>query len=90
MSAFHSMDAALERLRPLIGRVPEWSLLTSFLPEELRGEVFRRSALAATFAASLELARAGRLELRQDRIFGPIYLRSPAIMARAAAEPDPV
>jgi len=48
------------------------------LPEELRGEVFQRSALAATFAASLELARSGCIELRQDRAFGPIYLRSPA------------
>ena len=38
---------------------------------------FRRSALASTFAAMLELARAGRIELRQDRAFGPIYLRSP-------------
>ena len=35
----------------------------------------RRSALAATFAASLEMARAGRLKLRQERTFGPIYVR---------------
>ena len=39
--------------------------------------LLRRSALAATFAAALEHARLGRLELRQDRAFGPIYLRSP-------------
>ena len=50
---------------------------TIVLPEELRGGVFRRSVLASTFAASLEMAREGRLELRQDRAFGPIYLRSP-------------
>ena len=48
------------------------------LPEELRGELFLRSALASTFAATLELARRGRIELRQDRTFGPIYLRSSA------------
>ena len=36
-----------------------------------------RSAIASTFAASLELARAGKLQLRQDSAFGPIYLRSP-------------
>ena len=39
---------------------------------------FRRSALAATFAASSNWRAAGRVELRQDRAFGPIYLRSPA------------
>ena len=75
---FYSMDDALGRLACFIGRVPNWRELASFLPRELRGEVFRRSALAATFAATLELARSGRLELRQDRAFGPIYLRSPA------------
>ena len=75
---FHSMNEALERLARFLGHVPDWRELTSFLPQELRGEVFRRSALAATFAATLELARGGRIELRQDRAFGPIYLRSPA------------
>jgi segregation and condensation protein A len=75
---FHSMDEALKRLARFLGHVPDWRELTSFLPEELRGEIFLRSALAATFAATLELARSGRIELRQDRAFGPIYLRSPA------------
>jgi segregation and condensation protein A len=76
--AFHSLDEALHRLAELIGQIPEWRELAAFLPQELRGGVFRRSALASTFAATLELARAGRIELRQDRAFGPIYLRSPA------------
>jgi segregation and condensation protein A len=74
---FYSMDDALSRLSRFIGRVPNWREIAGFLPRELRGELFRRSALAATFAAALELARRGRLELRQDRAFGPIYLRSP-------------
>ena len=76
--AFHSLDEALHRLARFVGQVPDWRELAAFLPDELRGGVFRRSALAATFAAMLELARAGHLELRQDRAFGPIYLRSPA------------
>jgi len=73
---FHSMDDALERLARFVGRVPNWRELSSFLPKELRGELFRRSAVASTFAATLELARNGRIELRQDRAFGPIYVRS--------------
>jgi segregation and condensation protein A len=75
-SAFHSVDEALKRLGAFLGHVPDWRELTSFLPEELRDGLFLRSALAATFAATLELARSGRIELRQDRTFGPIYLRS--------------
>ncbi len=78
-SAFHSVDEALKRLSSFLGQLPDWRELSSFLPEELRGELFLRSALAATFAATLELARRGRIELRQNRTFGPIYLRSPAL-----------
>jgi segregation and condensation protein A len=84
-AAFHSPDDALQRLAQFVGRVPDWRELASFLPEELRGGVFRRSALASTFAAMLELTRAGRVELRQDRAFGPIYLRSPAARPEGAA-----
>src|SRR5919201_695293 len=85
-AAFHSMDEALQRLTRFLGRIPDWRELTSFLPQELRGEVFQRSAVAATFAASLELVRRGRIELRQDRAFGPIYLRSSAPAALRPAE----
>ena len=82
---FHSLDEALHRLSRFVGHVPEWRELAAFLPEELRGGIFRRSALAATFAAVLELARAGRIELRQERAFGPIHLRSPAPHRESAA-----
>lgn len=72
----YSMDDALHRLERILGRVPEWRTLMSFLPPGLRGGIVGRSAVAATFAASLELVRAGKLQLRQDTTFGPIYLRS--------------
>ncbi len=72
----YSMDDALQRLGRLLGRVPEWRMLMSFLPSGLRGGLIERSAVAATFAASLELVRAGKAQLRQDSTFGPIYLRS--------------
>ena len=72
-----SMDDALKRLTPLLGRMPEWRTLASFLPPNLRLGLVSRSAIAATFAASLELVREGKVQIRQDKNFGPIYLRSP-------------
>jgi segregation and condensation protein A len=72
----YSMDDALERLQRMVGRVPEWRSLISFLPAGLGRGLIERSAIAATFAASLELARTGKLELRQDRSFGPVFVRS--------------
>ena len=73
----YSMDDVLARLGKLVGKVPEWRSLMSFLPINLRPGLIGRSAVAATFAASLELAKSGEVELRQDAAFGPIYLRSP-------------
>ncbi len=74
----YAMDDALQRLERMLGRMPDWRSLMSFLPPLAGGDgLVWRSAIAATFAASLELVRAGRLQLRQDAAFGPIYLRSP-------------
>lgn len=79
--ALYSPDDALRRLTRIVGHVPEWRELAAFLPDEFRGGIFRRSALAATFAAVLELARAGRIELRQENAFGPIHLRARAALS---------
>jgi segregation and condensation protein A len=71
----YSMEAALERLGGMLGRMPEWTTLMSFMPPGLGGGVVGRSGMAATFSASLELVRTGKLQLRQEKSFGPIYVR---------------
>lgn len=70
-----TMEQALERLRHLIGFAGEWTSLLTFLPDGWNGDARSRSATAATFAATLELARQGRLEIRQADTFAPITLR---------------
>ncbi|NNF25136.1 MAG: segregation/condensation protein A [Rhodobacteraceae bacterium] len=71
-----TMEEALDRMRHLIGFAGEWADLTSFLPEGWETDpARRRSATAATFAASLELAKAGKVEIRQSDPFAPIQMR---------------
>lgn len=71
-----TVERALERLRPLVGGLPQWRDLMALLPEGVKvGAVFR-SAVGATLAASLELARQGEIELRQAGAFAPLALRS--------------
>ena len=71
-----TMEQALDRLRGLIGYAGDWTDLADFLPEGWSAQgARRRSATAATFAASLELARQGRIEIRQTDPFAPIRLR---------------
>jgi segregation and condensation protein A len=74
-----TMEAALERLRGMLGATPDWCELSGFLPEGWTASPTRRgSAVASSFAAALELARQGRVELRQDETFGPLWLRARA------------
>lgn len=74
-STLYSVEDALIRLRQLVGRIPDWQTLSEFLPADIGGELGARSALASVFAASLELARSGAAQIRQDRAYGPIWLR---------------
>ena len=71
-----TMEEALDRMRGLIGFAGEWSDLHSWLPEGWESDpVRRRTATAATFAASLQLVKEGQLELRQGETFAPIQIR---------------
>ncbi|MGH1329298.1 MAG: segregation and condensation protein A [Paracoccaceae bacterium] len=74
--AILTMEQALERMRALIGFAGDWTGLESYLPDGWQIEPKRRrSATAATFAASLELAKAGKIEIRQGETFAPIQIR---------------
>ncbi|MEE4188628.1 MAG: ScpA family protein [Roseobacter sp.] len=74
--AVFTMEQALERMRGLIGYAGEWTSISSYLPEGWEIDpARRRSATAATFAASLELVKEGHLEIRQSETFAPIELR---------------
>lgn len=70
-----SIEDALERLRRVVGHVPDWRTLSSFLLET-KNPLSKRSSLAATFGAVLQLAKEGRLKLRQDGTFGEIYFQT--------------
>lgn len=72
-----TMEQALARLRDMIGYGGSWMDLSRYLPDGwLDDPGRRRSATAATFAATLELARQGRLEIRQGSTFAPIQIRA--------------
>ena len=74
-SRLYTTDQAVRRLTEMLGLSPGWTVLTGFLPDHDNDPLLARSALASTFAASLELAKAGEAEIRQDRQFAPIYVR---------------
>lgn len=70
-----SLDEAIVRVGRLVGARLDWARLESFLPDGVVGAL-GRSALASSFVAMLELARQGRVDIRQEGMFAPIFLRA--------------
>lgn len=71
-----SLKEAREILTRLIGGFSDWTSLDRFLVDYLSNPQERPTAIASSFAASLELVREGRLEIMQQEAFAPIYLRN--------------
>jgi segregation and condensation protein A len=72
----YSIEDAMQRLRSLVGDLPDWTVLSGFLPTGLKDRLLVRSALASTFVATLELARNGRIEIQQSEPYAPVYIRT--------------
>lgn len=71
-----TMEQALDSLRRMIGFAGDWVDIAAYLPEGwAENSARRRSATASTFAASLELVKEGRLEIRQTDTFAPLQIR---------------
>jgi segregation and condensation protein A len=69
-----TLDEAIERVSKMIGIALDWTCLESFLPLT-QDPQFRRSCLASSVLAALDLAKRGRLEIAQDEAFAPIRLK---------------
>src|SRR5436190_3539373 len=75
--AVMTLEDAIQRVSALIGTALDWTTLEAFLPATADPQ-YRKSALASSFVAALELARQGLLELEQDETFGELLVRKAA------------
>nr|WP_246748906.1 ScpA family protein [Rhizobium setariae] len=73
-----SLAEARLMLARLIGDLPEWTALDRFLRRYMSDPDERPTAIASSFAATLELVREGRIEIRQDSPFSEILMRTGA------------
>ncbi|MBV9840502.1 MAG: segregation/condensation protein A [Sphingomonadaceae bacterium] len=73
--AVMTLEEAIERVGALVGSKVEWADLKSFVPLGLDAD-YARSSLASSFVAALELARQGKVEIRQETAFAPLYVRA--------------
>jgi segregation and condensation protein A len=72
-----SLAEARQAIERLAGGAVEWTVMDEILAEFFVTPALRRTVRASAFSASLELVREGRIELRQDKAFAPIWVRAP-------------
>jgi len=65
----------LERFMGDVASATDWLEFDRYLKQILVPAADGRTVLASSFGATLEMAREGRVELRQDGPFEPIYMR---------------
>jgi segregation and condensation protein A len=71
-----SLQDAREILIKLVGQLKDWTPLDVFLLQYLPDPKMRASVIASSFAASLELVREGKMQVRQESAFAPLYLKN--------------
>ncbi|WP_234027283.1 ScpA family protein [Erythrobacter sp. KY5] len=69
-----TLDSALDRVSAMLGVTLDWMDIRDFLPKHA-APALRKSALASSFVAALELARLGRAEIAQEEAFSPLRIR---------------
>lgn len=75
--AVMTLEEALDRVSAMLGHALDWTQLEAFLPPDAE-PALRRSALASSFLAMLELAKQGRVELQQASSFAPLLVKRSA------------
>jgi segregation and condensation protein A len=71
-----SVENALIRLKQILKDTNDWKNLLDFIPKNIKNELENKSALASHFVASLELAKEGDVNIRQDSFKDEILLSS--------------
>jgi segregation and condensation protein A len=76
-----SLKEARVELERLLGIFCDWAPLDQLLAEFLVEPEMRKTALASSFTATLEMTREGALEIRQEKSFAPLMIRRRARVA---------
>ena len=74
-SELHTVDSAIQRLKNIFGTVLDWTNFNKIIPHFGSKRIVNKSLISSNFVASLELAKNGFIEVKQNETFGSIYVR---------------
>ena len=72
-----TMEQGIKRIEELKNQLTDWKKLNELIPSHFKNNKnMKRTGSAGIFAGSLELVKEGNVELKQEKIFGDIYIRN--------------
>ncbi len=74
-SELYSVDDAIQRLQNIFGEITEWTNLLKLIPKLNGNKIVNKSILSSNFVASLELAKNGFIDVKQNNVFGNIFVK---------------
>ena len=74
-SELFSVDEAIQRLKGIFGDVKEWTNFLNLIPKFNYNKIVNKSILSSNFVASLELAKNGFIDVKQNDVFGNIFIK---------------
>ena len=74
-SELYSVENAIKRLKNIFGSIVEWTNFLNLIPQFGTSKVVNKSIISSNFVASLELAKNGFIDVKQNDIFGNIYVK---------------
>ncbi|SVB25193.1 uncharacterized protein METZ01_LOCUS178047 [marine metagenome] len=75
-SELYSVDQAIQRLKSIFGSITEWTNFMNLIPKFGQNQIVNKSSITSNFVASLELAKNGFIDVKQNETFGNIFLKS--------------
>ena len=75
-SELYSVDQAIQRLKGIFGSITEWTNFLNLIPLFGQNQIVNKSSITSNFVASLELAKNGFIDVKQNETFGNIFLKS--------------
>ena len=64
-------------MKEIFGGISEWTNFLNIIPNLMNSnKVINKSIISSNFVASLELSKNGYIEVKQNEIFGNIYVRN--------------
>ena len=75
-SELYSVDQAIQRLKGIFGSITEWTNFMNLIPKFGQNQIINKSSITSNFVASLELAKNGFIDVKQNETFGNNFLKS--------------